>query len=91
MLIRKALLLGTSGCHLCDLAFGVVERFNELMKIHEFVLELERADIAVSKEMVDQYGVRIPVLIDGVTRKELDWPFDEQSLYEFLRACDHAV
>lgn len=90
MLIRTVLLLGTSGCHLCDSAFGVVERFNDLMKIHEFVLELERVDIAVSKEMVDQYGVRIPVLIDCVSRSELDWPFDEQSLYEFLRACDHA-
>ena len=40
--------------------------------------------------MVDLYGVRIPVLIDGITRSELDWPFNEHSLYEFLRACDHA-
>ena len=90
MLIRNVLLLGTSGCHLCDSASVVVERFNELMKAHEFALEVERVDIAASKEMVDLYGVRIPVLIDGVTRAELDWPFNEQSLYEFLRACDHA-
>ena len=90
MLIRKVLLLGTSGCHLCDSAFVVVERFNELMKVDEFALEVEWVDIAASKEMVDLYGVRIPVLIDSVTRSELDWSFDEQLLYEFLRACDHA-
>lgn len=90
MLIRNVLLLGTSGCHLCDSASGVVERFNELMKAQKFSLEVVRVDIATSKEMVDLYGVRIPVLIDDVTRDELDWPFDEQSIYEFLRACDHA-
>lgn len=47
----------------------------------------QKVDIALDHDLVDRYGLRIPVLVstaaDG-TRKELDWPFDENKLHDFL-------
>lgn len=88
MLIRNVQLLGTSGCHLCDLASAVADRFNDAMVPHNFCLQVDAVDIATSEAMVTRYGEAIPVLIDTCSGRELAWPFDEQGVYEFLRACD---
>lgn len=90
MLIRNVQLLGTEGCHLCDLASSVLGVFNEAMQVHDFRLHVDLIDISSSEAMVAQYGPVIPVLIDTYSRQELAWPFDERSVYEFLRVCDDA-
>lgn len=87
MNVRKIELLGTTACHLCELAVDVVEQFNEMMKAHDFQLKVENLDIASSAALVEVYGNRIPVIIDSDTKKELDWPFDLEGLYNFLREC----
>lgn len=59
----------------------------------EFVLkqagvpEPLKVDIALVPELVERYGLRIPVLVsraDNGTEKELGWPFDEKKLHDFL-------
>jgi hypothetical protein len=87
MNFRKVELLGTTACHLCELAVDVVEQFNETMKAHNFQLNVKNLDIASSAALVEVYGNRIPVIIDWDTKKELDWPFDPEGLYNFLREC----
>lgn len=90
MLIRNVELLGTEGCHLCDLASSVLARFNDVMEAHQFRLHIDVFDISTSEAMVEKYGAVIPVVIDTCSGQELAWPFDEQKVYEFLRACDDA-
>jgi hypothetical protein len=72
-------LFGTLGCHLCEVAEA------ELLTLVEHGLLVELIDIGESAAMVDQYGLRIPVLRRVDTGAELDWPFDAEQVVQFLR------
>lgn len=72
-------LLGTLGCHLCEVAEA------ELMPLVEHGLMVELVDIGESDAMTEDYGLRIPVLRRIDTGAELDWPFDAGQVVEFLR------
>lgn len=73
-------LFGTPGCHLCEVAEGVLMPFVE----HGLLVEL--VDIAESGALVERYGLRIPVLRRIDTGQELDWPFDDsERVAAFLR------
>jgi len=73
-------LFGTPGCHLCEVAEGV------LMPFVEYGLLVELVDIAESGPLVERYGLRIPVLRRIDTGQELDWPFDDpERVAAFLR------
>lgn len=71
-------LLGTSGCHLCDVAERMVRRIAPAQG-HPVQLK----DIALDDVLVEQYGMRIPVLRHE-KGQELSWPFDEEELMEWL-------
>lgn len=71
-------LLGTLGCHLCEVAEVV------LMSFVENGLLVELVDIAESEVMVERYGLRIPVLRRCDNGAELDWPFDGAQVADFL-------
>lgn len=73
-------LLGTLGCHLCEQAEAL------LMPWVQIGLEVELIDIAGSEQMVETYGLRIPVLRIADTGAELNWPFDQAQLQTFLGA-----
>ena len=47
-------------------------------------LLVELIDIAEHEGMVEQYGLRIPVLRRCDTGSELNWPFDAEQVVEFL-------
>jgi hypothetical protein len=74
------ILYGTLGCHLCELAetqlSAVLARFADI--------DIECIDIADSDEMIEHYGVRIPVLRRVRDQAELDWPFADAALLDFL-------
>lgn len=72
-------LLGTLGCHLCEIAEA------ELLPLVEYGLLVELVDIGDSEAMVEHYGLRIPVLRRVDTGAELDWPFDQDEVVAFLR------
>lgn len=72
-------LFGTLGCHLCEIAEA------ELLPLVEHGLLVELVDIGEREAMVDQYGLRIPVLRRVDTGAELDWPFDRDQVVAFLR------
>lgn len=74
-------LFSTSGCHLCELAKSLVE---ELAKRHS--LTFEEIEIGDSEELVELYGVRIPVLRDLASGREVGWPFDLAELDVFLQS-----
>ncbi len=83
--MTKLILYGTEGCHLCDEAEIIVNRLLESSPT-QFVLE--QSDIALDEELMELYGVRIPVIKKSLSGKELGWPFDEHQLSDFLSEAD---
>ena len=76
----RLLLLGTSGCHLCEQAREIIQdclsdRFDKWIEI---------IDIAEFEQWQAQYAIRIPVLYHPETQKELGWPFDQTQVKEFI-------
>ena len=65
-------------CHLCDLALEVLARagapdFDSIFIDGDAALEVH-------------YGLRVPVLRDATSGRELDWPFDIDTARTFLDA-----
>ncbi len=76
----RLLLLGTSGCHLCEQAEQIID--NCLQNNAE--LMIETLDIADEEQWQEQYALRIPVLYHPETQKDLGWPFDQTHVKEFI-------
>lgn len=75
----RLVLYGTLGCHLCDVAEGLLAGELDLQQT-----PLEVVDIAAEDLLVERYGVRIPVLQDQLSGRELGWPFDASQLQRFI-------
>lgn len=52
--------------------------------LETYSLRLREVDIAESDELLERYGVRIPVLKFSEGEEELGWPFDTTQLQFFL-------
>lgn len=74
-------LYSTEACHLCELAEALVR---PLLK-DPFTLEI--IEISDSEELIERYGVRIPVVRRVDTDEEIGWPFDEPDFQAFLRGA----
>lgn len=73
--MNNALILySTADCHLCEQAAALLAGLNQPATV---------VDIAERPELVERYGVRIPVLADPAGG-ELDWPFDAAAILEFI-------
>jgi hypothetical protein len=70
------ILYGTEHCHLCELAEHLL---TEILGTH-----FSKVDIADSEDLTHHYGVRIPVLVERVSGRELNWPFDSDTLGAFI-------
>lgn len=77
-------LYGTLGCHLCEEAEQLLNRWEV---DNPGQIELTHIDIADDASMMERYGLRIPVIKDHQSGAELGWPFDEERLAEFLMDC----
>ncbi len=71
-------LYGTSACHLCELAEEMLQPLFAAATGFDYC----KLDISDSDDLVQRYGVRIPVLVDPRGR-ELDWPFSPEQLRTF--------
>ena len=63
-------------CHLCDLALAVLAE----ARVPDFDSVFIDEDAALEA----RYGLRVPVLRDAGRDSELDWPFDPETLRDFL-------
>ena len=68
------ILYTTAGCHLCELADGILQ---ELSNSYELIIN--HTEIGDDDVLVEHYGTTIPVVkfIDG---SELLWPFSQQDI-----------
>lgn len=72
--------MGTVGCHLCEVAEQLIASTVDMQQY-----AIYQVDIADDDALVERYGVKIPVLLDLESKEELEWPFDQSQLLEFLQ------
>jgi len=72
--------MGTVGCHLCEVAEQLIASSVDMQEY-----AIYQVDIADEDDLVERYGVKIPVLLDLESEEELEWPFDQSQLLEFLQ------
>ncbi|RZA07837.1 MAG: glutaredoxin family protein [Moraxellaceae bacterium] len=75
----KVYLYSTKGCHLCEEAKVILWPL-----LLQYSARLKEIDIADDDQMIERYGVRIPVLGAPDTDTELDWPFTSEQVDTFL-------
>ena len=69
-------LYSTEGCHLCENAQAILARVPNA--------GYAVVDIAYDDELMERYGIRIPVLHCLASNREIAWPFDDESLSSWL-------
>ncbi len=72
MIVLK--LYTTAGCHLCEQAQSQLQQLSQ-----RYSLDIHRIEIGDNDRLVEQYGLRIPV-IQFPDQTEIDWPFHLQDL-----------
>ena len=72
-------LYGTSSCHLCEEAAALLQDLN---------LCWSEVDIAEDEELLQSYGLKIPVLYRADNQTELCWPFSGNDILVFINASD---
>ncbi|MGR8950921.1 MAG: glutaredoxin family protein [Gammaproteobacteria bacterium] len=80
--MTRLLLLGTEGCHLCEEAQDIIAACVAESSVQ---LKVESIDIAEHPEWQHDYSIRIPVLLDTESRREIGWPFDHAQIAFFLQ------
>lgn len=71
-------LFGTEGCHLCEDAEALLA---------EAGIIFQKQDILDRIEWQEKYGWLIPVLCHIESQRQLNWPFDDQQVREFVNSC----
>lgn len=72
-------LFHTSGCHLCEEAEVMLMPMAASLGI-----AVSLVDIADEDALVEAYGIRIPVVRNTASGREIGWPFEPEQLYSFL-------
>lgn len=80
--MKKLVLYGTDACHLCELAEALLNQLDPSL------IRVEKEDISLSDELMERYAIRIPVLRDPETDKELGWPFELEQLLDYLESLN---
>ncbi|MBV1906308.1 MAG: glutaredoxin family protein [Pseudomonadales bacterium] len=77
--LRVLTLYSTSACHLCEQAISLLSNIPE---VSEFKVVIQ--DISESVELVERFGLRIPVVQADSTACDLGWPFNEEDVKQYL-------
>lgn len=78
--MKRLILYTTLGCHLCEQAMELVK------PLLGSEYQLDQIDIIESEELIELYGIRIPVIKRQDNGAEIGWPFDQQQFLEFLQS-----
>lgn len=69
-------LFSTVGCHLCDMAIEQIKTLSNADQVDLHIVEIGDDDV-----LVEQYGVRIPV-VKFPDNSELNWPFNQNDILQ---------
>ena len=83
-MINKFILMHTSGCHLCELAEGLLKNIQQSKPSFRYSMK----DISEDASLVENYGVRIPVLVvftkEESVLDDIGWPFNQEDALLFI-------
>ena len=71
----------TEGCHLCEQAGRIIDALHD-----RYSFEMEIVDIATEEDLVQKFGLSIPVLLNIENNEVLYWPFDRDGVVNLLDA-----
>jgi len=74
--LKMLYLYGTTPCHLCEEAGALLQN----LKLH-----WSEVDIAENGDLMQQYGLKIPVLYRADNQTELRWPFSSGDILVFIQ------
>ena len=77
--MTRLLFYTTVGCHLCEQAEVLLEQLGR-----ECDLAITAVDISSDEQLVNDYGIRIPVAKNPATGTEIGWPFGLAELRALL-------
>ena len=69
----------TKSCHLCEEAAQLLEKLQLVKEVN-----IEAVDISENDSLVRSYGLRIPVVKNKQSGKEIDWPFIMDDLIDLV-------
>jgi len=69
----------TKGCHLCEQAINLLDELHD-----RYTFEMEVVDISNEENLVQKYGLIIPVVLNVENNELLCWPFDKDSVVKLL-------
>ena len=80
-LMTQLVLYTTSNCHLCEQALAFLINLKNQHRINWLIKEISDDD-----ELIEKYGIRIPVIqrIDNLA--ELNWPFSQNDIVMLIKA-----
>ncbi|ARU57144.1 MAG: glutaredoxin family protein [Pseudomonadales bacterium] len=82
----EIILYTTLGCHLCEQAEQVLREVNQHLPI-----QWTKKDIADDDQLVERYGIRIPVLYVEGYADDLGWPFAPDDLIRWLKSDTNTI
>jgi glutaredoxin len=75
MRASEVILYTQPDCHLCDLAVQMLEQCG---------VGWREVDIETDPELMQKYGIRVPVLYRPDVERELNWPFTAETVKAFV-------
>ena len=79
--MRQFVLYSTAHCHLCEQAEKLLINLQ-----HEYEFQWEITEISNDDGLIEQYGIRIPVIHCINTTAELNWPFTQNDVMKFIQS-----
>lgn len=73
----------TSGCHLCELAETEIAH-SQTLDSPQPSFDLIKIDIALDDDLVERFGVKIPVVRVEGKENTLDWPFTAEDFSRYI-------
>lgn len=79
--MTQLVLYTTSHCHLCEQALALLINLKEQYAINWLTKEISDDD-----DLIEKYGIRIPVIQRIDNQAELNWPFSENDIVMLIKA-----
>ncbi|NQZ23503.1 MAG: glutaredoxin family protein [Colwellia sp.] len=75
-------LYSSEGCHLCEQAIEII---SNVIPVHQIrVVDIIDTNIEGEQNLVELYGVHIPVLERLSDNSKLFWPFEQSQVVELI-------
>lgn len=79
--MTQLVLYTTSQCHLCEQALALLINLKEQYAINWLTQEISDDD-----DLIEKYGIRIPVIQRIDNQAELNWPFTLDDIVMLMKA-----